>query len=97
MDRRCDCIALADVIQERIVEIKAQKFQWTKTVPLLPGVDFEWVLDSSYRAADAAYEDLGQSRPSADRIVAVPLTDPPRSEFIAALEGSMVWGSRVTC
>ena len=73
--RRRDCISLSEIIQERLTEINADSFVWTKSVPLVPNVDFESVLATYCEAAGSAFEDLGQSQSgsSTDRpVVATP-------------------------
>ena len=68
-------LLVSEIIQERLTEINADSFVWTKSVPLVPNVDFESVLDTYCEAAGSAYEDLGQSQSgsSTDRpVVAAP-------------------------
>ena len=56
--RKQDCDSLAGIVRERLAEVEASSFVWTKSIPLVPDIEFETVLKSAYQAAESAWDEL---------------------------------------
>ena len=56
--RKQDCDSLAGIVRERLAEVEASSFVWTKSIPLVPDIEFETVLESAYQAAESAWDEL---------------------------------------
>ena len=56
--RKQDCDSLAGIVRERLAEVEASSFVWTKLIPLVPDIEFETVLESAYQAAESAWDEL---------------------------------------
>ena len=56
-----DCLSLAAVVRDRLTEVADSSFIWTKSIPLVPDVEFESVLESAYQAAESAWNELSGS------------------------------------
>ena len=58
--RKQDCDSLAGIVRERLAEVEASSFVWTKSIPLVPDIEFETVLESAYQAAEPAWDELSE-------------------------------------
>ena len=58
--RKQDCDSLAGIVRERLAEVEASSFVWTKSIPLVPDIEFETVLESAYQAAESAWDELSE-------------------------------------
>ena len=56
-----DCLSLAQIVRDRLTEVADSSFTWTKSIPLVPDVEFESVLESAYQAAESAWDELSSS------------------------------------
>ena len=56
-----DCSSLAQIVRDRLTEVADSSFVWTKSIPLVPDVEFESVLESAYQAAESAWDELSGS------------------------------------
>ena len=56
--RKQDCDSLAGIVRERLAEVEASSFVWTKSIPLVPDIESETVLESAYQAAESAWDEL---------------------------------------
>ena len=58
--RKQDCDSLAGIVRERLAEVEASSFVWTKSIPLVPDIEFETVLESAYQAAESAWDEFSE-------------------------------------
>ena len=56
-----DCSSLAQIVRDRLTEVADGSFVWTKSIPLVPDVEFECVLEPAYQAAESAWDELSGS------------------------------------
>ena len=68
--RHQDCLSLAAIVRDRLTEMADSSFIWTKSIPLVPDVEFESVLESAYQAAESAWDELSGSLEPASEFIA---------------------------